>query len=331
MPRLRNAASCEKAVGRAVEWLRACCGGDEWTLQGQPLVTYHKAPYLLAISGHPEDARRALGWIKANLFTRDGDYRAQPPAAGQASEPALIREKAWVTLAAHITGRFDLSMPAARFFAQQQGGTTGGVYNLGADARREESADVRTTATAGMVFLMTGRVPQARLAGRFLVRMMQPQAGHDRFFVRLTPQGKLVCKFPRARAGSHVVAASDRHPAISYLGVPAIFLARLHLATEEIEWLETAMDYFAVAEQMAPEAIVAEDSSALAWAAGMLYGLTRRRAYAEFAERLTQAWLDRQRPDGSWRAHGAARDDGATLALTAQTALCLLECHREVQ
>jgi uncharacterized protein YyaL (SSP411 family) len=118
---------------------------------------------------------------------------------------------------------------------------------------------------------------------------------------------------------------------VGYLGLPAIFLARMHMASGETEWLESAMDYFAFGEQCAPEAIVAMDSSALAWAASALYGITRRRRYYDFAERLVQAWLDSQRPDGTWRSQGAVKDDAATLNLTVRTATYLLESLREAQ
>ena len=331
MPRLRNAAACERAVNHAVKWLKTRYGDDEeWSNHSQPLLTYHKLPYLFAITGNQEQCRRALTWIKANLFTDRGDFLAAPAEEGKPPARAAVREKAWVALAAQITGRFDISLPAARFLASRQGGATGGVYEAGAQGLAD-AADVRSTACAGFVFLHGGLLSEARGAGRFLVRAMELQVEEDRFYLRLDGQGRQVTSFPRAQADSRVVIKTHRRPFLSYLGTPAVFLTKFHLATGEEEWLEAAMDYWGFAERCGADGLASDDSAFLAWGAACLYSITRRRIYYDSAERVAQAWIERQKSDGTWRAHGATRDVAATLALTAQTGLCLAEALREAQ
>jgi len=316
-------------VEAAVEWLRPLFGkDDEWTATSHPLLTYHKVPYLMLVRGRQEECRRALLWIKANLMTREGDFLGAPREEGREPMAAHTREKCWVAIAAHLSGRYDVSFPAARFQAGQQGGSTGGVYNVDAAGRREDTADVRATAIAGALFIVTGDLFRARLAARFLARAIQMQSEQARFFLHMDEFGRTASHFPRDQTATRVISTSSRGPQLSYLATPVVFLTRLCLATGETEWLETAMDYYAFMQQFRDEAVLGEDSAALAWAAATLYGVTRRRVYYDAAERVVDSWIERQRSDGSWR---KSKDAAAAIALTAQTAMCLSESLREAQ
>jgi hypothetical protein len=243
---------------------------------------------------------------------------------------ATVREKAWIALAAQISGRFDISLPLVRTLASQQGAVTGGVYDMEPKGRRAETADVRTAACAGAAFLVCGLLPEARLCGRFLARAVQGQPEDGRFHLRLDSRGNVVQRTPRTGAEGYVIGQAERRSKLGHLAAPAIFLTKLHLAIGDPESLETAMDYFAFAEGCCADA-TANDDAAHGWAAAALYAITRRRAYYDIAERVVQAAADRQKPDGSWRTQGATRDDAVTLALTTETALCLLESLREAQ
>jgi len=332
MPRLRNANACRRAVRQALEWLGPQFGNDEeWAARPHPLAAYHKVPYLLAATGHVEECRRALIWIKANLFTGDGDFLAAPKQEDKTVPPAHARDKAWVALAAQVSGCFDIARPAATFLADQQGASTGGVYDLDADGNRAAGADVRTTASAGLVFLSCGLLEQARRAGHFLTRAVQAQSDENRFYVRLDSRGDPIRKFRKAEAAAHVVARARGRTRVSYLGIPMVCLARLHLATGEAEWLEAAMDYFAFGTQYREEAWTGERSGPLGWGAAMLYGITRRRLYYDAADRVAQAWIQCQRPDGSWRPRTRSQHLSAAITRTAEAALCLLESLREAQ
>ena len=329
MPRLRNAVACNRAVDAAMDWLKPLFGKeDDWSAAAHPLLTYHKVPYLMAVRGHQEECRRALIWIKANLMTREGDFLGAPREEGKPPLAAHTREKCWTAAAAHLSGRYDISFPAGRFQAAQQGRSTGGVYNVDAGGRREDTADIRATAIAGALFVLLGDLPRARLAARFLARAIEMQSELARFFLHMDEFGRAASRFPREQAATHVISTASRGPQLSYLAMPVIFLARLHLATGETEWIESAMDYYAFIQQFRDEAMLGDDSAALAWAAATLYGVTRRRLYYDAAERVVEAWVANQRPDGSWR---RSKDEEAAIALTAQTAVCLFEALREAQ
>jgi hypothetical protein len=332
MPRLRNADACHDAASRGLQWLQERCGTtEEWTAFPHPLLVYHKVPCLMALLGLQEHCRRALLWIREKLMLPDGDLLAAPAAGGETPVRARTFEKAWIAIAAQMTGRFDVSFDIARFLAAHQGGSTGAVYDLDPHGESEPSAHVPVTATAGQLFLYCGMREEARLAGRFLARVLEMQPEEDRFYVRIHDDGKLVTKLPRDKAGKDVVTASQKKAAISAVAVPAVFFCQLHVATGEPAWREAALDYYTFAEACAPDPAVLEDGASLAWAAAWLYNITRRRVYYDAAERITQGWIDQQKPDGRWTPLGKSRDDGEVIALTARTALYLAETAREAQ
>jgi len=330
MPRLRNANACRRATQQALTWLNGRFDSDEeWAARPYPLVTYHKVPYLFGIAGCVEECRRALLWIKGNLLTAEGDLLAAPAEEGKTVQPARVREKAWVALAAHLAGRFDVAAPVAAFLAKQQGQATGGVYNLDARGELRTSANVRTTACAGLVFVTSGLIKQARAAGSFVARAIRNQPEQKRFHVRLDTRGRLVRKFPKSEAAIHVVARARGQTELSFLGIPMVFLSKLYLATGENAWLEAAMAYYDFAGRYSAEARIGADSGTFGWGAAALYGITRRRFYYDTSEEMTQAWIDRQQPDGSWQPQDP--DLPTTIATTAEGALSLLESIREAQ
>ena len=332
MPRLRNANVCCSAVENALKWLSPHFGDEEaWAAGPHPLVTYHKFPYLLSVTGHAEECQRALIWVKEHLLAEDGDFSVSPDGGKEGPVRARVRGKAWVVMAAQHTGRFDISRPAADFIASQQGMATGGVYDMDPAGNRKPFADVRTTACAGLVFLSVGMLKRARAAGRFLCRAMELQAEEKAFHVRMDSQSRPVRTFPRAEASQYTVARVRGRTQLSFLGIPIVFLGKLFLATGESEWMDSAVNYFTLAEGYSKEAWAGEDSGPVGWGAATLYAITRRRLYYDACERVTQEWIRIQRPDGSWLPRGKAVDEDGTIALTAEAALCLFESVREAQ
>ena len=330
MPRLRKANACLRAARKSLDWLKNNFGGDEeWAAVPHPLVTYHKLAYLFNIAGSVEECSRALGWIKANLQTADGDLLRSAPENGKDTEKARVREKAWVALAAHRSGRYDMFNALVALLARQQGRNTGGVYDVDGEGRRLETANVRTTACAGLVFLTAGALSEARAAGRFVTQVIRSQPSAKKFYLRLDSLGRPVTKYPKGKMGRYLISHAKGRAELSHFGIPIVFLTRLHLATGEEAWLETAMDYYARAGEFDEESLRGLDSGPYAWGAAALYAITRRRFYYDRAEEVAQAWVDRQKGDGSWGPRGAPLP--TAIALTVEGALSLLETLREAQ
>lgn len=330
MPRLRNAAACLHAAEKAFGWLESRFENEAaWAGSSLPLDAYHKVPYLLLVTGRLELCRTALSRIRSRLLTAQGSLLRVPAAKDAPLQPASVNHTAWITLAAHLSGRLDISYPTAGFLASCQGRSTGGVHES-TDGGPAPDADVRTTACAGLAYLACGYLEEARRAGTFLARTVMLQAEEKRFHVRANSLGRPVRNFPREEADSYVLARARGRAELSYLGMPMVFLVRLHLATGEQEWVEAAADYFTVAEQYGRNGWTGTDTGSVAWGAAALYDLTRRRFYYDAAEAITQSLTKRLRSDGRWRSR-AESDEGELIRLTAETALCLIEAVREAQ
>lgn len=330
MPRLRNATGCLRAAEQAFTWLKTRLEQEEqWAVTSLPLSAYYKVPYLFLITGHPEPCRLGLSWIRNNLLTDDGSLLCVPAADGMRAEPAAVRETAWVASTAHFSGRFDISYPLLDFLVSCQGRNTGGVYETTRGVHAAD-ADVRSTACAGLTYLAGGRIEEARRAGDFLAQTVMKQFDSARFRMRVDSMGRPVTTFPKENACHYVLSKARGKTDLSYLGLPMVFLCRLHLATGEQEWLDAGADYFAVAERYAKDGWRSPGAGTVGWGAATLYDLTRRRFYYDTAEAVSQTIIKRLRPDGAYAATGQL-DKAEQIRLTAEIAVCLTETVREAQ
>jgi len=329
MPRLRNAGACLRAAESAFAWLKARLEREEqWAAASLPLSVYYKVPYLFLITGHLEPCRLGLSWIRDNLLTPEGAL-LRVPAQEDKRIPAGVRESAWVARTAHFSGRFEISYPVIDFLASCQGQSTGGVYDTLAGSHASD-ADVRSAACAGLAFLAGGRLKEARRAGDFLAQTVMRQIDSNRFHVRVDTMGRPVTSYPRKDREHYSLSQARGKTELSFLGMPMVFLCRLHLATGEAEWLDAAADYFAVSERHARHGWMAPGAGTVGWGAAALYDLTRRRFYYDAAEAVAQTLIKRLGRDGAYRTR---RDigDPERIRLTAEVAVCLREAVREAQ
>ena len=330
MPRLRNATACLRAADLAFNWLKSRLEKEEqWAVASLPLCVYYKVPYLFLITGHPEPCRLGLSWIRDNLLTEEGSLLRVPATEGAPTEPAGVRETAWVARTAHFSGRLEMSYPVLDFLTACQGRATGGVYETTRGVHAED-ADVRSTACAGLAYLAGGHLEAARRAGDFLAQAAMRQLKSPRFHVRVDTLGRPVTNFPKENAGHYVLSKARGKTDLSYLGIPMVFLCRLRLATSEDAWLEAASDYFAIAEEHAKGNWNCPGAGTAGWGAATLYDLTRRRFYYDAAEAVTQTIITRLGTDGAYTTRGKL-DEADRIRLTAETAVSLTETVREAQ
>src|SRR5438128_1639719 len=132
------------------QYLNAARRGAEWLISQQnpdgsfvrpdlQADVYHKAPYALALSGHPIEANRLLEWIKANDLGADGELRHFDASL------ALYKSN-WICQGAHRLARFDISYPAMRAIRRCQA-PCGGFFQVAAG---NDYVEAVCTASAGM-------------------------------------------------------------------------------------------------------------------------------------------------------------------------------------
>ena len=83
-------------------------------------------------------------------------------------------------------------------------------------------------------------------------------------------------------------------------GIAAGFLARLHMATGEPEWLDLAREYMRFAEGVGEYHFRLLRAGKVGWAASVLYTLTGEDKYRDMAVRVGDNLIERQSAEGYW-------------------------------
>ncbi|KAL8610291.1 hypothetical protein ACOMHN_062023 [Nucella lapillus] len=130
-----------EASERAVAFFRGQLD-DRGRLKNQgvsgELAAIYKLPYLLVITGHGRLANTVLDDIKARFMQKDGDFVSFPDREGNSRKSDSKEQRmfwpymnAWVAMAAHKLGRFDVSYPAWGFLQQFYNPEVGGFGTSG--------------------------------------------------------------------------------------------------------------------------------------------------------------------------------------------------------
>src|SRR3546814_1228647 len=109
------------------------------------------------------EPERAVRKIKRD-FVKDWQFVAEQYSAATVGP---IYRDSWLTWGAHIAGRYDMSVPAARAIARQLCGTTGGALAEGS----ARTIDIGLTCCALTALLAAGQ-SDAVLKGAELVRQL---------------------------------------------------------------------------------------------------------------------------------------------------------------
>jgi len=321
MPRLQRAKTCLQVVEKGTAYLISLQADDGGFGEGNGLEAVRKVPLVLVQTGHVEEAQRVLEWIKRG-FTGDGGALAAPH-----------RTACWIAMAAHQSGRFDLSLPTVAHIRRCQGYVSGALYEM-ENGRRASRHHLCDTAAGALALLACGGVGAARRAGTFLIHALETQPRGSLFYACFDHRGR-----PDPAASheppdpDHVLDKSKGDQRYEILGLPEVVLARLYVATGDEKFLSGAKGYAHVAHRVEQDIWRSLAGCLSAWGEAILYRVTRRRRYLRFAERLVGHLIDHQQEDGSWRPEGdeeEAATQEAVIEATATALLTLIECLREV-
>jgi len=102
-------ASYVNSVRSATKWMLSIQNPDgSINPADKGPLTYYKVPRGLAITGHLDEADRLLDWARREIFTSEGDFKAQRAGFHQAH---YTYSSCWFVWAAQTIGRFDMSYP----------------------------------------------------------------------------------------------------------------------------------------------------------------------------------------------------------------------------
>jgi hypothetical protein len=293
------------SAARAVDWLEARLD-DTGRLRGalHDLGSYYKWPLFLYALGRFALAEKVLDVIVEDFMTSDGDFRT---GADKSADPlydliAGTYTNTWPIVAARALGRPDVARAALECLRRRRVPETGGFLTGRPGQHPDGRQDIVTIAGCGNAFLAWAKLEEAAAAGDCLLRVLDAQKGPaNPFYLYIDRTGRLLrqvdvperlYRIRLDRAGQVYV----------YLGMAAVFLARLSAVIGEERFLEGARGYLAVTRACGPAVYTGIGCCKTGWAAAAVYRLTGEEEYRRSAYRAATEILAAQGSEGGWAA-----------------------------
>ncbi len=299
------AESCYQAALRGADWLEGQL--DEtgsFGPEAQDLAAYYKAPAAMHRAGRTRAAVRLLEHVRATYQQPDGDFLTRPGL--KTDDPVLSQYpgymNGWLTMGAHLSGRFDVSLRGWAFFRDYRDPSSGasvleGPWSEGTTSPRE----MLMTAHLGLAALYLGELPVAMAAGEALLRFLEVQpAPTERLYLRVDGAGAPVTSFPAEAAFFHVVEASSAGQGWFFVGYPIAFLSLLYGATSDARHLEGARSYADFTLRCGERLTSEHFGHKVGWGAALLARATGLARYRILAEAVALNLLATQASDGGW-------------------------------
>ena len=261
---------------------------------------YHKMIYMLSFVGQAERATRLCSWVEANVLDEEGDFI--DPSGRQGPMSAYYNyPNSWLAMGAHRLEKYDISYRAMDFLTSLQHPDTGGFLAAGPEAGFEDRQGILSTATVGLACVQTGQLEAAERAGSFLVNMFnsQPKIG-TRLYFYIEKTDQFVTTYEDEVATAHAITLDRPSQWYFVPGLAACFLIKLHHATGEKVFLDTAQSYVQFADTSGEDRYDDARSGFFGLAAAMLYAITDVNNYASIAEQVGNNIISAQMGNGSW-------------------------------
>ncbi|MGD0728128.1 MAG: hypothetical protein ABSB63_21585 [Spirochaetia bacterium] len=298
-------ASYVNSVRSATKWMLSIQNPDgSINPADKGPLTYYKVPRGLAITGHLDEADRLLDWARREIFTSEGDFKAQRAGFHQAH---YTYSSCWFVWAAQTIGRFDMSYPGMDYLQRFRHPGTGGYCSEATYGSGNNEQDLLSTAFTSFVGLYFGRVKEAKAAARWIDDLLaqQPEVG-KRLWLRKDDGGKLLTAVPAgcAEPRYYLLELPAPQQYYYYLGAGIVFLAKLYTITGQKRHLRTAHKIFKIASGCHPDVFLTDGTGKVGLGSSYLYQITGKREYAEAARKSCEFLVRDQQPDGYWERGG---------------------------
>ncbi len=290
----------------------------------QGLAQYYKVPAALAACGETGAANRLCSWIRKNGMLPNGDFGPRPVSI---RGYGYTYYNSWVIKGAHRLGHFDLSQRGMDFLMTFRDSETGGFLSSPAEHDPLLQQDLWVVAGCGWSALYAGRIEVARGAGRWMRTLMEAQPEYPKrlYGVYSKEKGLHVDHDPKEAFRYVLNQDAERDESFYNPGIAGGFLAQLHQATGEREWLELARRYVLLAEDATDYLYSLVRAGKLGWAASLLYTLTSEEKYREMAVRVGDSLIASQSAEGWW---GNVGETSANNDITAEMVFWLDQIYQ---
>jgi hypothetical protein len=294
-----------RAAARAADWYAERLDADG-RLPGplHDLGSYYKWPLFLGSLGRLALARRVFETVVRDFSKPEGDYRS---GRAKSSDPlyGLIADSytnTWPIAAARVLAAEDVGRRGLACLRGRRVPNTGGFLTGYPGQHTDRRQDIVTIAGCGNAFLVWEELAEARAAGECLLRVLEAQrVPAGTFYLYIDGEGRLMRELDIPE-GLQRIRMDEPGQAYVYLGMAAVFLARLALVTGERRFRAGALGYAAVNRACGPQVYQGIGCCKTGWAASVLYRLTGDEEHRVSARQAAAQILAAQGPDGDWPA-----------------------------
>lgn len=330
-----------EAGKRALSWLNKQRRSDgSFSARKENLRCYQKASLAYLMGGDPYSAYNLLTILKDRYQTPEGDFRTGERK--YTSDPFNLRGErnyylygnGWATISAHVNSRFDISYPAIEYILKCQDVQTGGFYSrrINDEVEGMRREDVASTSSCGYALLCTGKLPEARKAGDFFIRLWKLQPHEEGFYLSYKQDEGLHTGFPDEEASLNIVDRKKSKQSYWHLAYASAFLGKLFLACGDERYLAAASNYFDFISSCSKDWGSFFGYWKVGWAASLLYSIKGEERYRRVAETVVDRIASSQSSEGSWplgKEIGLSdENDDLTLDITAELVIWLTEIPR---
>ena len=296
-----DANQFDAAAARSARWAISLLKKDGFEGAPNAILGLYKAPMGLLATGHARHAVRAMN-VAERHFYRDGDFHARTddptPPAGRSYR------NAWLAWGAHELGAYHLSCPAFDRLERSLHPESGGAPDNDEVAPAGRRYPAGGTAMVANALLAGGRLDSSVRAGRFLQRLYEEQVDSaSHILLARASDGTPIDpdKLGITAGRESLVFDLSKPGQICWIfGLSIRVFARLHRATGETSWLDTAERVRGWLERAHESLYANVTNGKVAWGAAEMYGVTHRREWLALVERIGQWVLDQQGQDGVW-------------------------------
>ena len=277
---------------------------DNGSLRGaSSLDAYYKAPVALAEAGWKREANLIMNWIIASYASGDGYYK-DVATVPQSTRRADLYQTLWIAWGANILERHEIANEALAYAIRYLDPTDGGFYSLTTGDYGAQGKDLRSTALAGLVSAVMGRMDYAVAAASFVISLLnsQPQLESQSFFLVCDRSGNVVTSFPSESERYFVINGEQARPLYYALGLAVAFLAKLALLTSDRQYLSAARAYVDVCASYGHRLLRHDYAGKLAWGLALIYAQTGERILDVRLVEICDYLCSLQQPRGEWSA-----------------------------
>lgn len=297
-------------TARVKQYRRSCRRGTDWLLNQmedtgsvgpvEERLYYYRLPWTFALMGEVAAANRTLDWIRDHMQSDSGAFEGTSPQ-GIFDERYGSYPLACLLVGAVLMQRFDVVYPGVSSLLAWQDPESGGVYNTRSDMTETGEQELFPTAQYGMTMILVNRIDEAVLAGKWMKRLweLQPDTSERLHHVYTRASG-VITDVPTPQDSLYITRKHDPWQHHFNGGIAAAFLSNLHMATGDRTWLDLAREYQAFSMTSDPVQFQSMQTCKSGWGSGLLYAVTREKAYYYWTTRLGDWFVSHQYTDGHW-------------------------------